>query len=528
MYDYAIKNGMIVDGTGAEPYRAAVYLQGDKIAKITAEDLPAKETVDAAGLAVAPGFMDMHTHSDTTPYCAPGFETALTQGLTFHLGGNCGGSLVPNMPEEHLNVGVSSAKSRFKKPMETYDAYDFASYCDEVEKNGVAVNFSTLIGHGRLRRCVMADPKATLPTAEELKGMEELLEKQLKQGAPGMSIGLTYVPGTFAETEELIALSKVVAKYNGIVAVHMRSESTEVMEAVDEMCRVAKESGAHVHISHFKLMYEAQWGRAEELLRKLDETRAAGANITADQYPYEASSTGAVSLLPMNMKANHAMAMEYLMDDAKYAQVRDDMEKKINSRGGGARIGISRTDGVMPEADGKTLAEIADMLGMPVVDAFREIMRRSECKSGLIYYAINEQDMLTIAKRQDIAVASDGYGYDNLVEGPIGKPHPRSAGAFTRFLRLAREHQLMPLEKAVRKMTGLPASLLGIKDRGVLKEGNFADVVIFDPETITDNATFAEPTKPATGVKCVFVNGVKAFVDGKPTGSRSGRFLTLQ
>ena len=235
MFDYAIKNGLIVDGTGEAPYKATLYIAGEKIAKISEDDsLAAKEVIDAAGLAVAPGFMDMHTHSDVTPYCAPDFETALTQGITFHLAGNCGASMIPEAAGEgHGKRGSTSAKSRFGKETLNYRATDFASYRDEINELGIAINFSTLIGHDRLRAEVMADNKANIPTEEEMQGMEKLLDTQLSQGALGLSFGLTYIPGTLAETEELIRLAKVVAKYDAVISVHMRNEDAGVFDALD-------------------------------------------------------------------------------------------------------------------------------------------------------------------------------------------------------------------------------------------------------------------------------------------------------
>lgn len=526
MFDYAIKNGLIVDGTGEKPYKATLYIEGEKIAKISEDDsLEAKEVIDAAGLAVAPGFMDMHTHSDVSPYCAPDFESALTQGITFHLAGNCGGSLIPEAAASQGSRGRGIAKSRFGLQDLQYRAYDFASYRDEINENGLAINFSTLIGHGRLRAQIMAESTAVIPTEEEMQGMEKLLDEQMAQGALGLSYGLTYVPGTFSETEELIRLAKVVAKYDGIVAVHMRSEGTEIFKALDEMGRVSVESGARVHISHFKLMLPPQWGKADELLAKFDGWIAKGAKFTADSYPYLASSTGARSLMPLELKKSTKMSMEVLGDDEKFAGIREHLEKKMASYGGPDRINLCPTNGKCPEALGKNIAEIAEIYGVDPVEAYRKVMYETGFACNSIFHAMCEEDTFKIAKRLDVAVISDGHGYNNVTVGPNGMPHPRSCGSHSRFLRLARENNLMPLEKAVYKMTKLPASIMKIANRGVLAEGNWADVTVFDAEKITDGATFEQPALPAQGVHCVFVNGTKAFENGKTTGSRAGRCL---
>lgn len=528
MFDYAIKNGLIVDGTGAAPYQATLYIEGEKIAKISKDDsLAAKTVIDASGLAVAPGFIDMHTHSDVSPYCAPDFETALTQGITFHLAGNCGGSMIPEAAgEKHGSRGRSTAKSRFGIEDIEYRATDFASYRDEINENGIAINFSTLIGHGRLRGQVMAESTAVIPTEEEMQGMEKLLDTQLSQGALGLSFGLTYIPGTFSKTEELIRLAKVVAKHNALISVHMRSEGAAIFEALDEMGRVSVESGAHVHISHFKLMLPPQWGKADELLAKFDEWCAKGAKFTADAYPYLASSTGARSLMPLELKKSTKMSMEVLGDDEKFETIREHLINKIASYGGPDRINLCPTNGKCPEALGKNIAEIAALYGVAPEEAYRKVMYETGFACNSIFHAMCEEDTLKIAKRMDVAVISDGFGYNNITVGPNGMPHPRSAGSHSRFLRLAREKKLMPLEKAIYKMTALPASIMQIANRGVLAEGNWADVTVFDPENITDCATFEQPALPAKGVHYVFVNGTKAFENGKTTGSRTGRVLS--
>ena len=528
MFDYAIKNGLIVDGTGAEPYKATLYIEGQKIAKISQDDsLEAKEVIDAAGLAVAPGFMDMHTHSDVTPYCAPDFESALTQGITFHLAGNCGASMIPEAAgENHGKRGTTSAKSRFGKETLEYRATDFASYREEINEMGIAINFSTLIGHDRLRVETMADSKANIPTEEEMQKMEKLLDTQLAQGALGMSFGLVYIPGTLAETEELIRLAKVVAKYDGIISVHMRNEADGVFDALDEMGRVSVESGARVHISHFKLMQPPQWGKADELLARFDEWIAKGAKFTADSYPYLAAGTGARALMPLELKKNVKLAMEYLADDEKFAEVSAEIMKNIDDYGGPACITLCPKNGKCPEALGKNIAEIAEIYGVEPIEAYRRVMYACGCTCSARYHAMCEEDTFKIAKRMDVAVISDGHGYNNVTVGPNGMPHPRAVGSHSRFLRLAREKQLMPLEKAVYKMTKLPATIMKLEGRGVLAEGNWADVTVFDAENITDCATFAEPGLPAQGVAYVFVNGAKTFVNGKTTGSRAGRVLS--
>lgn len=530
MFDYIIRNGTVIDGTGAAPFRAAVAIKDDKIAAICEdENLPAGQVIDAAGLVVCPGFLDMHTHSDATPYCAPGFESAVTQGITFHLAGNCGGSLVPNVEKNHDARGRAQSRQKFLNPIcgSDYCAHDVASYRQELSRRDFAINFGTLVGHGTIRSCVMEDDSNPVPTPGELEGMTALADEQLSQGAFGVSLGLTYLPGIYSQTEELTALAKVVARHDSVLTVHMRSESGKAFEALAEMERVAEESGAHIHISHLKLMYAPQWGRVGELLERIDRMRSKGLQISCDQYPYCASSTGFTSLLPRWAKqGNGAATTARLKDDALFEKMRPDIEKSLASRGGPQCVGVAYTCGALPQCDGKTLDQAAEVLKLSCVDAYREILIACSCGASAIYYAMDEKDVLTIAARQDIAVASDGFGYDMLSAGPAGKPHPRSAGTFVRFLRLNRENALMPLEKAVHKMTGLPASILQVEKRGVLAEGNFADITVFDPDTVGDNATFDQPALPASGIRHVFVNGKHAYRDGAFLDRQAGRFLS--
>lgn len=529
MLDLAIKDALVVDGGGEKGYKAHVYIKDGRIAEISADsELSACDVIAAEGLVLCPGFIDLHTHSDVSPYCAPGFESALAQGVTFHLAGNCGSSLVPNTERDHVSHANSMSIEKFGRLLgdEGYQANDLLSYRDEVTNLGLAINFGTLVGHGRLRACVMDNPDNVIPTRREMEEMTALLTEQLSQGAFGMSLGLTYKPGIYSKTEELIRFAKVIAEHDLVLTSHIRSEGDKIFDALSEMRRIAEVSGVHIHISHLKLMHAGQWGRAEELLALIDEMRTSGIRITCDQYPYCASSTGFTSLLPNWAKqGSNEDIVSRLKDEKAFAEMRSEIEDNINHRGGPTSIVAAYTCGGMPECDGKSLSEAAKMLNVQPEEAYRQILIASRCRASGVYFAMSERDVDRIASRQDFAVASDGYGYDILSAPMLGKPHPRSAGAFVRFLRLAIERQLMPMEKAIYKMTSLPATILGLQDRGMIVKNAPADVVLFDPEAASDNATFECPGLPPSGIKCVLVNGIKAFDDGKPLGIRSGRFL---
>lgn len=519
MYDLVIKNGIIADGTGNAPYPANVYVKDDRIAAISQDDsLPAKDVFDAQGLWVSPGFIDIHTHSDSKPMTSPSFAGTLSQGVTFHLAGNCGGSGVPNL----YNRPDSPPEGRKKR----YHFYDMKTYVAETTEHGFAINFATLVGHGNLRECCMANPDAPIPTEQEMTAMCDLLEEHLQDGALGMSLGLTYIPGRASKTEELITLAKVVKKYHGLVAVHMRDEGEGVFESLEEMGRVARESGVRIEISHFKLMYQPQWGKADKLISQWQALRAEGLDITCDQYPYCATGTGLKTMVPPWAKkgTDHDLAV-LLQDDEAFEKMRDHLDAAFDSQGGPDRVAVRYTYGIYPELDGKNMQQVAEYFGSSVADAYRKLLIDTDGRAKGIFHVIGEEDMLKILARTDVVVGSDGSGFGLGEEALKGKQHPRNAGTFPRALRLCREHQLMPMEKMVHKMTGLTASILRLQDRGLLKEGYFADITVFDPESITDQATYTEPALLAEGVKYVFVNGRLAFCDGIAAAERAGRFL---
>ena len=496
MYDVAIKNGLIVDGTRAQAYRATVYLKDGLIAEISSNDsLPSKQTIDATGKIVAPGFIDLHTHSDVAAFCAPNFESAVYQGVTVHIAGNCGSSVVPNNPATHHGIFASRSGSQFVHPLtgDETTAEDFAGYGEAVRERTVPIHVAALIGHGAIRSEVMGNEDRT-PTTQELERMKQLLDVSLSQGALGLSLGLTYVPGTYSKVDELIELARVVAAHGAVLAVHMRSEGAEIFEAVEEMLTVARATKVKLHISHLKLMWKAQWGKTGELLEMLDRGRAEGLQITADQYPYCASSTGLISLLPAFARRGTTQEFVARFDDPiVYEQIKQGVQKSIEMRGGPQTTTVANTRGLLPEADGKHLGELAEMWHISPADAYCRVIRICEGTASAIYHAMNPADMLEIMKRMDVAVGSDGYAYDFLSQPVLGKPHPRSVGTFPRFLQTVRENDLMSIEDAVYKMTSLPAQIMGLPGIGTIKLGLPADITVFDYTTVEDCSTFQTP-----------------------------------
>jgi len=500
MFDYGICGGTVVDGRRTKRYTANLYVQDGKIAAITTDILPAKTVFDAKGLTVAPGFIDIHSHSDTSFLKSPEMKSMLSAGVTFQLGGLCGGSAVP------------SKDARFQ---------DMDCYANFVAASGISTDLGLLIGHGTLRSLVAGDDMRQV-TQEELAQMCELLDKLLSQGALGLSLGLIYPPGSFCDTAEIIALAHVVRRHDKMLAVHMRNENVGVFDALDEMIHVAEVTGVKLEISHFKLMGRTQWGRADELLAKVDLARAHGVRIHCDQYPYLATGSGLLSSLPKRAADGGIEAMERnFRDDTWYAELAADGFPELYRRADPDKIVISTAQGC-PEYVGKSVAQIAEENGLSLTDAIRGIMLKTHFSAHCHYFSMDEGDVLKIMARRDICVCSDGRAY-NLEESE-SRPHPRYAGTFPRALRLMREHRLMPLEDAVYKMTGLPAAILGFDNQfGRLAEGLDATITVFDAENITDCATYDNPVQASKGIELVLVRGTAVYERGEFTKQYPGK-----
>lgn len=525
MFQHALLNGTLYDGSGAAPRRANLYVSGGRIARITDRVLPAESAFDAEGLAVSPGFIDIHTHSDLSPFGAPGFESYIHQGVTTSICGNCGGSFVPHRPQDHARKLEAAARAHFRGGLPEVRAMDTAGYLDEVTGR-CANNVGMLVGHGALREACMPDPNAAAPAPDELMQMQALLRRELEAGAFGLSLGLIYAPGIYSATEELVALARVAAEFGAAVTVHMRSEADGIFEAVREVGRIGRESGAHVHISHFKIMSRALWGQAGALLELADALRAGGVELDFDQYPYLASATPLSTCLPgWVRRLDRESQMALLADPAQYARAVPEIEADPHFVIGPERVLVTSTCGFEPAWDGRTLAAVAAELGAPPAEAFRQLMLRTELSARGCFFTMLREDALQIAARGDVSVVSDSTAVDMLSRGLVGVPHPRACNAFARFLRLNRELGLMPLERAIHKMTGLPAAQMGIAGRGLLREGHWADIAVFDPSSVADNGTFADPGVCADGVARVMLNGAWVWADGAPTGATGGRGL---
>ena len=532
MYDLILRGGTVVDGKRSQPYAADICSREGRIARIAPEGgEEAREVVDVSGLAVAPGFIDIHTHSDACPLVDYEPESKLHQGITTEITGNCGTSILPSLPENSREIvqyffddtSMFSQVVLNEKDRSLDGLYGVEEYARAVAAHGCTANYGQLVGHGTLRGAVMGFVDRD-PEPEEMERLKDLLERELRAGAFGMSLGLIYPPSAFCKREELVELAKVLKKYDALLTVHMRNEGPRIFQAVDEMLDITRRSGVHLQISHLKLMGKPQWGRSQELLDKIEAARQEGMTITCDQYPYTATSTSMTALLP---KWAHDGGVSALVARVKAPdqRLKDETAAEMEDRGGPAHVMVSGTHGYHPEWEGRTVAELAEELKLSPADT---VVHALDCCGGrvaCIYFSIDEGDMLNIMKDMDIAVGSDGYGLSFDRSITITDPHPRSFGTFPRFLELARDHRLMPLEDAVYKLTGLPADILGLRDRGTLAEGRIADITVFDAERVRDTSEFTDSVRKPEGICHVLVGGEFALRQGRSAGGRKGAVI---
>jgi N-acyl-D-amino-acid deacylase len=499
-YDILITGGQIVDGTGSPARRADIGIKGDRIITVSATPIPrseSKRVIEAANRTVSPGFLDLHAHLDPL-LRLPLAESALRQGVTTALGGPDGGSPLPLAP-----------------------------YMDSAQKLTVGINVAFLVGHNDIRRSVMGmSDKA--PTPEQLDRMKSLVADAMRDGAFGLSTGLLYLPGTYSNIDEVVALSKVAADSGGIYTSHLRKEGLGLLEGVGEALEIGRRAHIPVILTHHKAVGQLMWGKSVLTLAMVDSARRAGTDVLIDQYPYTATHTGIGVLIPSWAMAggNAEFERRLAVPATKDSIVAGIVQNILTDRGGGdlARVQFSRVNWDK-SLEGKTLADWAARRGMaptPQNGALLVIEAMQNGGANAIYHVLDEGDVRRIMTNPNTMIASDG----RLSQPGEGHPHPRAYGTFPRVLgEYVRVQKLMPLETAIYKMTGMPAKRLGLTDRGVLREGTFADVVIFDEKTVKDQATFTEPHQYPVGIETVIVNGVVAVESSKPTGDRAGRVL---
>ena len=529
-FDLLITNGHIVDGTGNPFYKADIGLTRGKIAQIRRGIDPgsASKVIDAQKLIVSPGFFDAHSHDDYYLLANPSCADKISQGVTTTVIGNCGLSIGPITDEHRAEIVAffSMAMSKYVKN-EDLVGRSLGDYLRKLETAGVGINVIPLVGHSIVRLATVGFANRP-PTDLELEKMKGLVRGAMEDGAFGLSTGLIYAPGNYAATEELIALSKVVHEFGGIYTTHMRNEGDLEIPAIAETIRIGEEAGLPVHISHHKVTGKANWGKSTETLKLMMEARIRGLQVTCDQYPYNAGSTFLAAILPPRVLAG---GLEIFTEKLKDPQFRAEVihiieEEKVE--GWENLIKAAGFEGLMisvspghPEYVGEFISEIAKKENRSPYDVLFGLVIEDKMAAMVILFLMIEEDIQRIMRHPLTMVGSDGIpGFG------IEKVHPRMTGTFPRILgRYVREQGVLTLEEAIRKMTSFPAQTFGVKDKGILKEGFDADIVIFDPETIIDRSTYEDPNQPPEGIHYVLVNGEIALDHGKVMGASSGKVL---
>jgi N-acyl-D-amino-acid deacylase len=536
--DLAIRGGLVVDGSGKKGYEADLGVKDGKIARIgSIRSGDADETIDTSGLIVAPGFIDIHSHSDAPLLINPKAESMVRQGVTTNVIGNCGGSIAPltDLAKEEIvgrlgQLGVDASWS------------SFGEYLERLEQ-GVALNVVAFVGHGTVRQCVM-DLEERAPTSGELEEMKGLVGEAMRDGAFGMSSGLVYPPGRYADTAELTELCRVVAEHGGIYASHVRGERETMIQAIEEAIEIGEKAGVSLQISHHPAKIGA-WGTSSETLSKMEETTAKGVDVMCDLHPYIAGATGLTAILPPWAQAGGSLRIvERMKDPELRARMKEDMiADKVPGPGHSGLAKRGMWDKIVipsyPEdwPIGRTIAEIAAEKRRDPFDAYFDLVEGSGTQAGIIGFYYNEPDIRNVLLSPRSVIGSDGSALAPYGVLGRGKNHPRSYGTFPMIFRkyvrgesrpelvYDEGEKIMSLEEAVRKMTSAPARKLGVEDRGLIEEGLWADLVIFDPERIADTATFLEPYQYPVGIEHVLVNGVPVISSGEHTGALPGKAL---
>jgi N-acyl-D-amino-acid deacylase len=524
-----IRGGSVIDGSGAPARRADVAVEGDRIAAVGPSLAgEAARVIDATGKVVAPGFIDMHSHSDLFYFACPSAESKIRQGVTTEVVGMCSFSQAPVRPEQQAlmkgwvgGIGLT--------PDLTWET--FGQYLDTLRGVRPAVNVVHFVGHGALRIAAMGF-EARAADAGEIKTMERHLGEALDAGAWGFSTGLVYPPSSYADTREIVALARAMAPRGGQYSSHIRGESAMLLDSIAEAIGIGEEGGVRVEISHVKASGRENWPKLDAALRMLDDARARGVDVAGDVYPYNAGSTKMDNLMPAwsheggiakllerlaDPKVRRRIAEECLVDGERWGTV---------SQGGVGFDQIFIASSRRRELEGLNLAQLAQQSGQAPADALMNLLLEERCTVSMVSFSQSIENVAKVLAHPALTIGSDSIPLFEGAGDKPGKPHPRSYGTFPRVLsEYARERRLFSLETAVNKMTGLPAQRLGLRERGLVQPGYFADLTVFDPQTIKDESTYPDPHRYPSGIPLVIVNGAVAVDDGRML-TRAGRVLT--
>ncbi len=528
-FDVIIRNGRIIDGTGSPWYAADIGIRDGKITTIgRLEDTGGKRVVDVAGMVVAPGFIDMLGQSELTILVNPHLPSKIFQGITTEITGE-GGSIAP------LNEAILQSDRQYYDHFKiTPDWRTFSQYFSRLEKQGIGINMASYVGATQVRRIVLGDGDRA-PTPPELEEMKALVRAAMSEGAVGLSTSLQYAPAPYAKTEELIALAAESARLGGIYATHMRSEGNAVLDALDETVRIGREARTPVEIWHLKAAGKSNWGRMPEIVARIEEARRSGVDIGADTYAYPAWFNSCSAFIPpWAHDGGDQKMLERLKNPVQRARIRKDMETPSTAwdnewqevPGPGAiLVSVVHNPALLP-LQGKTIAQISAEWNKDPLDTILDLLIQDEAFTYVAVFGMSESDVALALQQPWVSVDNDSQGA--APDGLLGSehPHPRAYGTFPRILRkYVREENKLRLEDAIRKFTSLPAQRMRLSDRGVIKQGMWADLAIFDPETVTDRATFEAPNQLAEGMRYVLVNGVLVIDGGKMTKALPGKVL---
>lgn len=518
LFDVLIRNGNIYDGSGAAPYVGSIAVDGDRIAAIGAlPDASARIDLDARGLAVAPGFINMLSHAQLGLLVDGKSQSDIRQGVTLEVMGE-GSSMGPLNDRMKADALAKQGDIRYEIEWTSLD-----EFLEHLVARGVSCNVASFIGSSNPREFFLNE-EDRLPTAAELEQMCDLVRVAMQQGAMGVASALIYPPAAYSDTHELIALARVVAEYDGMYISHIRNEGSQIFEALDEFIRIVRETGVRGEIYHLKLAGQANWNKRDAVLEKIERAQAEGLRITADMYTYPASGTGINSYIPDWAHEGGLFALiERLKDPPTRVRIKEELQfatppDKI--------FIVTLKNDKLKSLIGKSLAEIAAARGVAPADTLMDLIVEDESRVGAVFFSMSEENVRTQIARSWVSFGSDGGSL--APEGVFLKSstHPRAYGNFARLLsKYVREEKVMPLQEAIRRLTSLPAENLKLDRRGALKEGNFADVVVFDPERVQEHATFENPHQYATGMVHILVNGVQVLKDGEHTGAKPGRVV---
>ncbi|MCS6859056.1 MAG: D-aminoacylase [Abditibacteriales bacterium] len=524
-FDLLIRNAQVIDGSGKPALTADIAIVGDTIAEVgkLPEEAQATEVIDATGCIVTPGFIDAHSHTDEGLLIDPTAQSKIMQGITTEVSGNCGYSPVPALTAPmQREMRERLARWGLEEVFTTMGEF-FAA----LEQRGLGVNYASFVGHGTIRACAMGFDMRP-PTDDEMRAMKRMLEQAIDEGALGLSTGLIYPPGCYADTQELIELAKILPPRGALYATHLRNEGDELIEAVAESLTIGRESGAPVQISHHKATGQRNWGKVQQTIEMMERARQQGVDVTCDQYPYIATSTSLRTLIPAwAHEGGREKLLERLATADDLEKIRAEVEQRYPTPEAWNQVMVSE---VLNESlkgfEGKRLGEVAQAWGLPPFDALVKLLIEDQARTAMVNFVLCEEDVETVMRYPHTMVGTDARA--RRTDGPLsaGVPHPRAYGTFPRVLaRYVRERQVIPLEESVRRMTSLAARRFGLQRRGLIARGYFADLVIFDPDRVTDTATYENPAQLPAGITHVLVNGVVVVRNGRHTGALTGRVL---